>query len=262
MPLCPECGREVTKTDTHCMECGTDLLAAREKERAELRDQSVSARTGGGRTVVPANPAAAGMKVAGEKSSDETRIRAFDKQEAERLAQERTSAWVTSGLALIVEAVLVLLALGRIKAGGGFGEIVPALKPVALRNGGLFAPVVVGLMMLGSGVSGLLVGIGQIRLALAATRAINDVRANRKPEIAQVSTFTLLGLFLLCIFCPPIGFIVGLIMKFGRNPDLKGLGGNMVMVSIALMVLLGVNMVWKVFENMKPASGPKAGSGG
>jgi len=259
MPLCPKCGAEVAATDANCMDCGEDLLAAKEKERALLRSQSVAARTGtaGGSAVgPPKNPAAAGVAGVGERSSDETRLRAFDKQEAKRLEQERTTAWVTAGLALLIGIAFAIVGLLRIKAGGGFGDIMPALKPQALREGALFSPVVIGLMAAGTGLSGLLVGIGQIRLAVTASRAITDVKLNRKPAIAQVSTFTRLGLFLLCVFFPPLGFIIGLVMLFGRNPDLKGLGSSMTFISLSIMVLLGVNQLWKVFENMKSAKVP------
>ncbi len=258
MPLCPECGHEVTATDTHCMGCGADLIAAKERARRTLREQSHAARTGGGSgaTRPPANPAAAGTVGVGEKSSDETRLRQFDKQEAGRLAQERTTAWVTAAIALVAGAFLLVIGLGRIKLGGGFGEILPAFKPATLRHD-LFAPIVVGTAILGMGVSGLLAGIGQIRLAMAAGRAIEDVKNRRKPEIAQVSTFTLLGLFLLCIFCPPLGLVIGLLMRFGRNPDLRSLGGNMVTTSVVIIALVGLNTLWQVFENMKPAPAPK-----
>ncbi|NSW58020.1 MAG: hypothetical protein HPY44_18605 [Armatimonadetes bacterium] len=262
MPLCPECGEEVAKTDTHCMKCGVDLLAAKEKERMIMREQSIAARMGTGPTSVPANAAAAGVVGVGEKSSDETRIRVFDKQEAERLQQERLTAWVTSGMALVIGLVLVLLALNRIKAGGGFGAVWPALNPQALRNGGMFAVPVMDTMMLGMGICAILVAIGQWRLSVSATRAIRDVKNNAKPEIARVSSFTLAGLFLLCLFCPPLGLIIGLVMKFGRNPDLRGLGGTMALVAIGIMVLMGLNLLWKVAENMKPATSPRPTSGG
>lgn len=253
MPLCPNCSSEVAATDSHCMDCGTDLIAAREKGREVLREQSVGARSGSGPTTAPANPAAAGIVDIGE-SSEETRIRAFDRQEAERLAEERKTAWVTSGIALVLGIVLAFIGLSRIKAGGGFGEITADLKPVALRSGGLTDPTVIGVMVLGLGLAGVLVGVGQARLAVATTRAIRQVKSNLRPDVVQISTFTLAGLFMLCIFCPPVGLIVGLLMLFGRNPDLKALGSNMTMVSVGIMVLLGANMLWKLAENMKPAA--------
>ncbi len=257
MPLCPSCGSEVAVSDTHCMDCGADLIAAREKERQMLREQSVAARASSGPTTAPVNPASAGMAAAGEKPSEETRIRAFDKQEAERLVAERTTSWVTSGLALIGGLALAFAGYGRIGAGGGFTQIPADLKPAALREGGLTDATVLGVMLLGTGLAAILIGIGQARLAMATTRAINQVKHNLKPEIVVVSTFTYCGLFLLCLTCPPIGFVIGLLLWLGRNPDLKGLGYHMFMVSLAIMVLLGLNMVWKVAENMKEAA-PKA----
>lgn len=254
MPLCPSCNSEVAATDTHCMDCGADLIAAREKERRSLREMSQAARSGGGAVAPPANPAAAGTVGVGEKSSEETRIRAFDRQGAERLAEERKTSWVTSGMSFVVGIVLALVGLGRIKAGGGFGEIMDNLKPAALREGSIVDPTVIGLMLAGTGLCALLIGIGQARLARATTRAIAQVKRNVKPDIVQVSTFSLLGLFALCIFCPPVGFVIGLIMFFGRNPDLKSLGGNMALISIVIMALLGGNMLWKLAENMRGAA--------
>lgn len=257
MPLCPSCSSEVAATDTHCMDCGANLIEAREKERRALREMSQAARAGSGAVAPPANPAAAGTVGVGEKSSEETRIRAFDHQEAERLGEERKTSWVTAGMSLIVGIVLAPIGLSRIKAGGGFGEILADLKPAALREGSIADPTVIGVMLAGMGLCALLIAIGQARLARATTRAIAQVKQNVKPDIVQVSTFTLLGLFALCIFCPPVGLIIGLLLFFGRNPDLKSLGGNMAVASIVIMVLLGGNMLWKLAENMRGAA-PKA----
>ena len=255
MPLCPSCSSEVAKTDTHCMDCGADLVQEREKERQVMREMSQAARMGSGQTVV--SGAAAGTVSAGDRSSDETRIRAFDKQEAGRLAAERTTAWVTSGLALIAGIALLVLGYGRLKEGGGFGDLVAVLSPTNLREAGfgaLASPLVVALMMMGIGLAALLVGVGQCRLAMAASRAICQVRSNIKPEIVQVSTFTLIGLCVLSVFCAPLGIIVGLIFFFGRNPDLKGIGSTMMLIGGALLVLFGANMLWKLAEGLKAST--------
>lgn len=254
MPLCPSCSSEVAATDTHCMDCGADLIEAREKERKALREMSHAARAGSGAIAPPANPAAQGAVGVGEKSSEETRIRAFDRQEAERLAEERKTSWVTAGMSFVLGLVLTGIGLTRIKAGGGFGEIIADLKPAALREGSIVDPTVIGVMIAGTGLCALFIAIGQARLARATTRAIAQVKQNIKPDIVQVSTFTLLGLLALCIFCPPVGLVVGLLLFFGRNPDLKSLGGNMALVSIVIMVLLGGNMLWKLAENMRGAA--------
>ena len=258
MPLCPECGEEVSARDSHCMDCGTDLLAARDKDRAAIREQSMAMRGGAGESAAPAG-AAAGRIIAGE-SSTETRIRAFDKQEAERLAEERKSSWVIAVFALLVGAAFLAIGLLRTKAGGGFGEIAQVFKPAPLRELGLgmfMDATVVGVMALGTGLASLLIGIGQTRLAMATSRAINDVRSGVKPEIVQVSTFTRIGLVILAVFAPPLGLIVGVLFLFGRNPDLKGLGGQLAMISVGVMLLLGGNMLLKLAENMKPAPAAK-----
>ena len=254
MPLCPKCSSEVAKTDTHCMDCGANLVEEREKEREVLREMSQAARMGGGPVV--AAGASAGTVAAGEKSSDETRIRAFDKQEAERLTAERTTAWVTSGLTLIPGIGFI-----KINANDGFPAVLSVLMPAALRDNIalLFSAPAIGLMMLGLGIAGLLVGIGQTRLAVSATRAINQVRNNYKPDIVQVSAFTIAGLYVVALFCPPLGILIGLLFFFGRNPDLKHIGSTMMIISAALVVLLGANMLWKLAENLKStALAPKS----
>lgn len=259
MPLCPQCGSEVAKTDTHCMDCGVDLVAAREKERQALREMSQAARMGSGPTV--AVGAAAGTVAPGERSSDETRIRAFDKQEAQRLVEERKTSWVIASVCLVAGLVALAIGFGQVKAFGGFGNVGTVLTPASLRelgfgmygNQGVLAVVVLGI-----GLAALLVGVGQARLAMATTRAINDVKNNVKPEIVHVSTFTIIGLFALALFCPPLGLVVGAIFFFGRNPDMKGIGGAMCMVSLGVAVLLGISELAKVAANMKGAA-PKAG---
>lgn len=258
MPLCPQCGSEVAKTDTHCMDCGVDLVAAREKEREALREMSQAARMGSGPTV--ATGAAAGTVAPGERSSDETRIRAFDKQEAQRLVEERKTSWVTAGICLVVGLVTLAVGFSRVKAFGGFGNVMTELSPASLRDLGFGMygnQGVLAVLLLGIGLAGLLVGVGQARLAMATTRAINDVKGNIKPEIVHVSTFTIIGLFALALFCPPLGLVVGALFFFGRNPDMKGIGGAMCSISLGIAVLLGLNELWKLAANMKAAA-PKA----
>jgi hypothetical protein len=252
MPLCPKCGHEIAKTDTHCMDCGADLIAERDKERKVLREMSMAARMGSGQTVVTG--AAAGTMAVGEKSAEETRIRAFDRQEAERMAQERTTAWVTAGIALVLGIAFAAVGYARLKSGGGFQEVPDLLKPKSLRDLGIFATAAMqGFLMMGMGLSGILIAFGQIRLAMATTNAIRQVRQNVRPDIVQVSRATQFGFLVLCVFCPPLGLIIGLVLKFGRNPDLRGLGGTMALVSIAVMVILGGNLLLGLASHYKPA---------
>lgn len=258
MPLCPKCGSEVAPADTHCMDCGVNLVEAREKERQVLREQSLAARMATGPVGVPANPAAAGVVGVGEKSSDETRIRAFDRQEAERLAEERKTAWVTALMAGIIGLVLLMVGHGRIGAGGGYAQVSAVLKPAAMREFGVFANATfLGVMFLALGLAGVLIGVGQACLAMATSRAISDVKNNLKPEIVHISTFTIIGLFVVCVFCPPLGLLVGLLFFFGRNPDMKSIGGNMALVSVAVVVLLGLNMLWGVAESFRSSARAK-----
>lgn len=260
MPLCPQCGEEVAVTDTHCMDCGADLLAAKEKMRQQLREQSLASRAGSGATSVPANAAAAGVVSAGDKSSDETRIRVFDRHAAELLAEERKTYWVIGIAALVAGIALLIVGLTRVKAGGGFGEVVPTLKPGELRSmgfGALANATVLGVMFLGSGLGALLVGAGQVRMALAAGRAIADVKRNQKPEIVTISNLVYLGLYLIAVFLSPVGLIVGIVMFLRGDPDAKSLGSTVFIISVAVMAVFGLNMLWSVFDNMRPAAGAK-----
>ena len=256
MPLCPKCGSEVAARDTHCMDCGEDLLAAKERERQVLRETSLAARTGGGGPSA-AIGASAGKAMVGEKS-EETRLRAFDQQEAERLAAERVTAWATGGIALVAAAALVSVGLNRMRSGGGFGELTATFSLGSLRElgFGVFGNATfLGAMLLGLGIAALLVCIGQVRMALATGRAIGQVRSNIKPEIVHVSTFTIAGLVVLAVFCPPVGLIIGAVMWLGRNPDLKGVGQQMFTISLVIMAAFGANMLAKVAEGLKHSTG-------
>jgi hypothetical protein len=234
------------------MDCGADLIAEREKERQVLREMSMAARVGSGQTVVTG--AAAGVMAVGEKSAEETRIRAFDRHEAERMAQERTTAWVTAAIAFVLGLALVATGYARLRSGGGFGEIPELLKPAALRDLGIFATAAMqGFLLLGMGLSGILIGFGQVRLAMATTRAIRQVEQNVRPDIVQVSRATQLGLLGLCLFCPPLGLIAGLFVRFGRNPDLRGLGATMIWLSVAVLILLGGNLLMGLASHFTPA---------
>ncbi len=261
MPLCPQCGEEVSATDTHCMDCGADLIAAREKERRELREQSMASRAGSGSVAVPANAAAAGLVSAGDKPSEETRLKTFDRQAAAVIAEDRKTFWVLSVIALVAGIALAIAGLTRIGAGGGFGEVLASLKPGAIRDlsfGALVDPTILGVLLLGGGLGAVCVGVGQMRMALAAGRAIEDVKRGQKPEIVVISSFVTIGMYLLSVFLSPVAFVVGVVLFLRGDPDAKGLGSSVCLISLVLMALFGLNLLWTVFDSMRPAPGVKA----
>lgn len=259
---CPKCGARVSPTDVQCLDCGADLAEARRRLREELQEQSVAARTGSAQEPEMAVrvAAAAGRAVAGE-TSKETRLRIFDQQEAEVLRAEAAAALVLAIIALLAGAALLGLGLLRMKT-MGFATVF-GLRPADLRSfGGLIDPRLIAIVLAGTGLGGLLTGIGLlVRRAQAAT-AVANVEAGEKPEIVGLNAALEIGLLLLVVFCPVGGLVLGIILRLSKDTDIAGFGGLMIWISLAVIVLALGNILYgylvEVASRAKPA--PKAGN--
>ncbi len=250
---CPECGAPVQPTDTHCMECGADLLTARDQQRQQLQQQSVAARTGptGGAWTVGLAGATAGRAKPGE-TSEETRLRIFDQQEAKRLAAERVSVWITGvlvgipGIAALVFGLVSLHQVGLSEVGTlGFAD----LRHLGIVTDARFVAVI----LTGLGIAGTMCAAGLARRGFLASRAIAEVKRGEKPTIVSLCWLTYYGLLLVAIFCPPLGLIVGILLKFSSDEDIKGVGGTMIILSLIVMAVLVANALLSLAEGFKSA---------
>lgn len=234
----------VQPTDTQCMDCGVDLFEARmaiEREAQEGQRLSASAV----RAQMSAGGAAHGTAVPGE-SSEETRLRVFDRQEAQKLKGERVTAFVSGALAGLVFVVLLLFGLSQIEAAGGL-DAVRSISGQRIRELGVTAlgeDEILGAWALALSVAALLCAVGQIIRGTAAAQSVRAVEAGEKPVIVGISPSTQAGIMLFALLCPVLGLVVGIIMKLGRDDQTKYLGGIVIWLNLAGMAILVLNWLW------------------
>jgi hypothetical protein len=253
---CPECGSTVAPSDSHCMDCGVDLAIARTKKQEELRASSIAGtRTGPPSPVVAtANPAAAGIHLGGD-TSEETRLKYFDKEAAKRMKSEIGVTIFTALLGIAIGAALVAIGFKDLKEAGGM----EALKTVSLKSmrmGSGFPEGLTGILLLGNGLGALLCGVGQVVHFLGQRKAIKQVERGEKPDVVVMCEVTHVGMLGLAIFCPPFGLIVGILLKLSKDGDMKMLGGQMLLFSAVVLGLFVGNMVWGFAEAAMPKPAP------
>ncbi len=253
---CPNCGAQIQPTDTVCINCGADLIQAEIARKKGLQEDSLAVRraaevSGGG----TAGLAAAGQAKPGE-TSEETRLRVFDQQEAERLVHERLSCYVTA--ALVALPTLALLIFGILQVHKlGLAEI-RTLTLADLRTWDAFSdPRILAAVATTLGFAGLLSFIGLIHRAATATRAIRDVKTGTKPTIVALSVVTYWGLLLTAVCCPPLGLIIGIALKFSSDEDIKSAAGTMIIISLVVIAVLIVNAIPAIVETLSSSAPAK-----
>lgn len=246
---CPECGAPVQSTDAHCMECGADLLTARQREQKQWRQQSVAARTG---ARPDAADSAGGAYVKPGETSERTRMRIFDQQEAKQLAQERVSVLVTAVLVGIPSLALLVVGLMRLHS-IGFSEL-GTLRVGEFRQWAILTdPRLVTIILTGLGLAGTMCTAGLVRRGMMASRAIGEVKRGEKPTIVSLSWLTYYGLLLVAVFCPPLGLLLGILLKFSADEDIKNMAGTMIIISLVVMAVFGANALLGLAEGLKSA---------
>jgi len=256
---CPNCGEEIQPTDTVCINCGADLIQAELSKKKELQEDSLAARrvaeVSGGDT---AGGVAAGRAKPGE-TSEETRLRVFDQQEARRLAHERLSCYITA--ALVVFPALALLIFGILQVHKlGIAEI-RTLTFADLRTWGAFSdPRILAAAATMLGLAGLLSFIGLTQRAVRASRAIREVKSGAKPTIVSLTAATYWGLLLTAVSCPPLGLIIGIALKFSSDEDIKNAAGTMIVISLVVIGVLLANTIPAVVETLQSSAPVKEAS--
>ncbi len=254
---CPKCGAKVAQTDTVCLDCGADLVAAREDivERAK-REARTSAQPKSPAAAV-ANPAAAGIAVPGE-TAEEKRLRIFDQQQADVLRKQRPAMIVILLLAIIGAVGMWLLASNYLKQAGGWAEI-KKLNFAAFKAAGLNVfsdPRIMFVIFAGLALACLLGVLGEILRLWSISAAIAAVKRGEIPNVVQLSAFTEIGLVLGAFLAPPAGLILGLIFKFSKDEDTRAIGSVMIYAALLCAAFLIFNLLWNLAAAHMPA--PKA----
>jgi hypothetical protein len=251
---CPKCNAKIAPGDTQCLDCGEDLV----KHREELRKAATAKKTLTHKEKIEmaqrAAAAAARGRGFGVETSEETRMRTFDKHEAEKVQHEMITAWATAFIGLVLGVIFLKIGADKYKLGGGFAGW-KDLSMAKLRHGdALFGESFVSLLALGLALSSFLCLIGQTFRALIAHKSITAVARGAKPEVVYIHPATRFGLVLASLCFPPAGLLFGLLMRmFGRDEDTKSLGGTMLTASLAVMGILVLNFLWGLAAGLKPA---------
>lgn len=245
--VCPKCRAKVSPTDTVCLDCGQDLISLKTDivEQARREAQGLSTPTSPAAAV--GNPAAAGI-VAPNETAEDKRLRVFDKQEAERLRQERPAIAIIAGIALILGLVLLAVFANYFKQAHGFAGL-KSLNLNEIRGLGLnvFSDarimLIVTLMLT---LAAILCAVGEVLRFLATNSAIAAVDAGETPDIVGMTVLTQAGLLVAAAFCPPVGIILGIFLRFSKDPDTRGVASSMIWVALAAAALVVVNWVWSL----------------
>ena len=242
------------------MDCGADLSEARQKAKAALQDQSVAGRTGSSDEpkVAIRSAASAGRALPGESSKD-TRLKVFDKQEAQVLKQDATTALVLAIIAALGGIGLLGAGLSKMKT-LGFGEVF-GLRPKDLQSfGGLVDARLLAIALTGLGLAALLIAVGMFIRRQLSVAAVRNVEAGEKPEIVGLNGALQIGLLLLAVFCPPAGIIIGIIMKLSKDSDVSGFGGTVIWISLGVIVVLAANMLIGLLSEVAARHAPNPGA--
>ncbi len=261
---CPKCGAKVAPTDTVCMDCGQDLIAARE----DIVQQAMKeARNGPAGPASPAaavaNPAAAGIVLPGE-NADEKRLRVFDKQEADLLRKQRPAMIVIVVFAAIGMFAMLAAASSYLKQGGGWENVkeldVAAFKAVGLNP--FEDPRIVFVMLAGVALACLLCVIGETRRLWGMCVAIAAVNRGETPNVVHISVFTQIGLIIGSFFAPPAGLILGVMFKLSKDEDTRAIGSLMIYAALLSGAILVVNAIWSAAATHMPTKAAPETKGG
>lgn len=251
--ICPKCHSRVAPSDVTCMDCGADLIDARQDivEQAKKEARGPAGPASGAAAV--ANPSAAGIVLPGE-TAEEKRLRVFDKQEADKLRAQRPAMIVLIVIAAAVAIVMTALALNYLKQADGLASFkslnVNAIKALGLN---VYAdPRIMFLTTAALALAGLLCIVGEVKRLIGTNIAIACVAAGETPNVVHISSFTQIGLLLAAFFAAPLGLILGILFKFSRDEDTRTIGGLMIYAAVAAIGLLVLNWVWSLASSIQP----------
>ena len=253
--ICPKCGSIIEDTDTHCMDCGTEIAAARRQMSEKIKiDREGIAVSSQPQAVVGA---AAGLADVGE-TSEKVRLKEFDKHLAGTLSRERGAVVLTAIIGLVIGAVVLWLGLQSLKNAGGI-EAIRELDFGDLRSKGLGAfgdPTFISILVILTGVAGLMCAVGQTRRFMLAGRAIAQIKRSERPDVVHISAWTWMGLLLASVTVAPLGLILGIMFTMGKDEDTKALAGSMIKVSAVVMGLVFLDVVWDLVGGFAASQTP------
>ena len=256
MTTCPNCRAKVSQTDTHCMDCGVDLIATRNDIAKQAARNAPTVAKPASTGAALGSPAAAGIVAPGE-TAEEKRLRVFDQQQASELRKQRPAIAVTALLSLVFTIGLAATTKGYLlKAGGLAGlKTLTYAQFKALGLGVVGEPRVTSIICAGLALAAFLCFVGEVLRLWAVSSAITAVARNEIPNVVGIVVFTMVGLAIAAFFCPPLGIVVGVLLKLSRDPDTSSMGTTMIYAGLLSAGIVVMNTIWNLAgANLKTAA--------
>ncbi len=244
---CPRCNAPVTRTDAVCVGCGLDLVEAEKKLTAQMTEAKPPDR----RAQVGKPGAASGQAT---DVGQDTRLHVYDEFHSEELQKERSGAIASAAIAWVAGIGFVFVGLTFLGKGGGIAGMVNSVTPATMRaegfgmldDSGLLAALAFGLA-----IAGVLAGIGQTQRIQLVRNAIEDVKFGGRPTVVGIPSWTAAGLLVAGFVVPPLGIIVGIILKLSKDADTRDLGTRVLMSAGIAIALFVANMLWGLAGQLK-----------
>jgi len=192
------------------------------------------------------------------ETSEKTRLRMFDEQLAEKLQKERPAIVVLAIISLVAAVVLTSAANGFLQQSGGLAAIADLdLAALRAKRFAMFGePQLLFIIAGGLALAGYLCGVGEAFRCLAASRAIATVKAGQPPTIVGVTVLTRVGLLIAAVLLPPLGLVIGIILKLTNSNELKELGTQMIYLALLAAAVVLASVLWDVMAEMAQARKP------
>lgn len=243
---CPKCAAKVGPWDTRCLECGAPLIPERKERPEEDTDRGRATRVAAA-AGNSATGAQAGQAEAGEDWK-KSRMKVYDKHLAEELKKARPAIIITAVLSLVAGVLLTGLAWNILQGIGGFSAIksLDFERIQSLRFLAILDETVLFFVTAGLAIASFLGSIGEfIRFRVAGIN-IALIEDEEPPEIMGVHPASQVALLISSIFCPPLGLLLGIILRFNRGEELRSLGAQMIQFSLIVVALFLGSVIWDV----------------
>ncbi|MFP3905041.1 MAG: hypothetical protein ACLFWB_12425 [Armatimonadota bacterium] len=257
---CPRCAARVGPWDTQCLECGAPLIPDRKKKEEDEKAAASRAR----RVAAAAEPGVTGAAAGRAEPNEDwkkTRMKVYDKKFAEELKKARPAIFVTSVLSLIAGGLLLTVALRIARELGGFSAVfqfdferLQSLRFLAILDTQVLFFVTAGLT-----IAAFLGAIGELLRFMHAGHNLALIEQEEPPEIMGVHPASMLALLVTAVFCPLLGIIFGIILRFNRGEDLRELGAQMLYLSGLVVALFLASVIWDVARDAVESSSLSTG---
>jgi len=118
-------------------------------------------------------------------------------------------------------------------------------------------------IVLGVALACALCAVGEVRRLMGVVSAIGAVTRGETPNVVHISGFTQIGLVVGSFFAPPVGLLVGILFKFSKDEDTRGIGSLMIYASLLSAAILLINWIWSMAAaHMPTKAGPEPKGGG